>query len=113
MAFREIRAEELSFNPFDKIGKEWMLITAGDEASHNTMTASWGGLGIMWGKKSCDGSRSRPQRYTERICRPERGSSLRSHFTKKSTGKRFQSVEQIRSGLREGKKKKPDSHRIY
>ena len=49
MAFREIRAEELSFNPFDKIGKEWMLITAGDEVSHNTMTASRGGNGIMWG----------------------------------------------------------------
>ena len=27
-----------------------MLITAGDEVSHNTMTASWGGLGIMWAK---------------------------------------------------------------
>lgn len=64
MAFREIRAEELSFNPFDKIGKEWMLITAGDEASHNTMTASWGGLGIMWGKKVAT-VYIRPQRYTK------------------------------------------------
>ena len=63
MAFREIRAEELSFNPFDKIGKEWMLITAGDEAKHNTMTASWGGLGIMWGKKVAM-VYIRPQRYT-------------------------------------------------
>ena len=64
MAFREIRAEELSFNPFDKIGKEWMLITAGDEAKHNTMTASWGGLGIMWGKKVAM-VYIRPQRYTK------------------------------------------------
>ena len=30
MAFKEIAVEELSFNPFTKIGKEWMLITAGD-----------------------------------------------------------------------------------
>ena len=30
MAFREIKAEELQFNPFTKIGKEWMLVTAGD-----------------------------------------------------------------------------------
>ena len=26
-----------------------MLVTAGDAASHNTMTASWGGLGVLWG----------------------------------------------------------------
>ena len=29
MAFREIKAEELQFNPFTKIGKEWALLTAG------------------------------------------------------------------------------------
>ena len=46
----EISMESLSFNPFTKIGKEWMLITAGNEDKANTMTASWGGLGIMWGK---------------------------------------------------------------
>ena len=46
----EISLESLSFNPFTKIGKEWMLITAGNEEKANTMTASWGGLGIMWGK---------------------------------------------------------------
>lgn len=46
----EISVESLSFNPFSKIGKEWMLITAGNEEKANTMTASWGGLGVMWGK---------------------------------------------------------------
>ncbi len=46
----EISLDSLSFNPFSKIGKEWMLITAGDEKQANTMTASWGGLGVMWGK---------------------------------------------------------------
>ena len=40
MAFREIKIEELQFNPFTKIGKEWLLITAGNEESYNTMTAS-------------------------------------------------------------------------
>ena len=49
MAFKEVKIEELSFNPFTKISKEWMLITAGDEEKHNTMTASWGGVGIMVG----------------------------------------------------------------
>lgn len=64
MGFQEIKAEDLKFNPFDKIGKEWMLITAGDEEKHNTMTASWGGLGIMWGKKVAT-AYIRPQRYTK------------------------------------------------
>lgn len=64
MAFKEIRIEELSFNPFTKIAKEWMLITAGDEEKSNTMTASWGGLGIMWGKNVAT-AYIRPQRYTK------------------------------------------------
>ena len=37
-------------NAFDKIGKQWMLITASDGEKVNAMTASWGGLGTMWGK---------------------------------------------------------------
>lgn len=32
------------------IGKEWMLVTAGTIDSFNTMTASWGGVGFLWGK---------------------------------------------------------------
>lgn len=46
------KINELDFNktPFEMIGKNWMLITAGDENSLNTMTASWGGLGVMWNK---------------------------------------------------------------
>lgn len=50
MSFTEIKAEELKDNPFDLIGKQWMLITAGNEENDNTMTASWGGVGIMMGK---------------------------------------------------------------
>jgi len=64
MAFREIAIENLEFNPFTKIGKEWMLITAGDETKSNTMTASWGGLGIMWSKNVAT-AYVRPQRYTK------------------------------------------------
>ena len=40
MSFTEIKAEELKDNPFDLIGKQWMLITAGNEEKCNTMTAS-------------------------------------------------------------------------
>ena len=49
---------------FDRIGKEWMLITAADgEDKANTMTASWGGMGILWNLPvaTCF---IRPQRYT-------------------------------------------------
>ena len=41
-----------------------MLITAGDRNGSNTMTASWGGVGIMWGKPVAT-AYIRPQRYTK------------------------------------------------
>ncbi|MDR1469518.1 MAG: flavin reductase [Spirochaetaceae bacterium] len=45
---------EFSGAPAKRIGDEWMLISAGDVSSDkgnwNTMTASWGGLGVLWGK---------------------------------------------------------------
>ena len=36
------------FNPFSIIGDEWMLIGAGTAEDWNAMTASWGGLGVLW-----------------------------------------------------------------
>ena len=47
MAFKEVKAEELQLNPFTKIGKEWLLITAGTEEKINTMTPSRGGAGVI------------------------------------------------------------------
>ena len=44
-----MRIEEFS-DAFEKIGKQWMLITATDGDKVNAMTASWGGLGVIWGK---------------------------------------------------------------
>ena len=64
MSFKEIAAEELNMNPFTKIGKEWMLISAGNEEKANTMTASWGAMGVMWGKNAVT-VYLRPQRYTK------------------------------------------------
>ena len=40
MSFKEIKPEELNFNPFTRIGSDWMLLTAGTEDKFNTMTAS-------------------------------------------------------------------------
>ncbi len=48
MALTEIDVKKLDINPFAAIDDDWMLIAAGDAASHNTMTASWGGLGVLW-----------------------------------------------------------------
>ena len=68
MNLREKDISEFSFNPFTKIGKEWMLISACDEKRGdkkiNTMTASWGGVGVLWGKNVffCF---VRPQRFTK------------------------------------------------
>ena len=64
MAFKEVAIESLEFNPFTKISKEWMLVTAGDEKKSNTMTASWGAMGVMWGKNAVT-VYIRPQRYTK------------------------------------------------
>ena len=48
--FREISTDDLSFNPFSKVLKQWMLISAGTEKDCNTMTASWGMFGGLWQK---------------------------------------------------------------
>ncbi len=65
MALKEIDIKSLKeFNPFSKIADDWFLVTAGDESGYNTMTASWGSVGTMWGK-SVAVTVIRPQRYTK------------------------------------------------
>ena len=61
---QEIKPEELTKNTFHMIEKEWMLVTAEKDGKVNTMTASWGGVGIMWGKPVAYVF-IRPQRYTK------------------------------------------------
>jgi len=62
-SFKEIAPEAVTDNVFTLIGKDWMLITAGTMKSFNTMTASWGGMGIIWGEPVC-WCVIRPHRYT-------------------------------------------------
>lgn len=62
--FKEIKVEDISGNPFKMIGKDWMLVTAEKDGKVNAMTASWGGLGIMWNKNVAYVF-LRPQRYTK------------------------------------------------
>ncbi|HEY8424056.1 MAG TPA: flavin reductase [Clostridia bacterium] len=60
---KEFNISEFNQNPFDLIGKRWMLIAAGDETKHNMMTASWGTLGVLWNKNVAIVF-VRPTRYT-------------------------------------------------
>lgn len=62
--FIEVRTKDFIQNPFRLIGKDWMLITAEHNGKANTMTASWGGFGIMWGKDVAY-IVIRPQRFTK------------------------------------------------
>jgi len=61
--FQTLDPEAVQDNVFRLIGKDWMLITAGIRESFNTMTASWGGMGVLWDKKVCFAF-VRPTRYT-------------------------------------------------
>lgn len=63
---QKIDPKTLTKNPFTLIGDQWMLITAGTPDHCNTMTASWGGVGIMWGKPVAT-CYIRPQRYTKQF----------------------------------------------
>ena len=64
MSLAKINIAEQTFNPFDLISKQWMLISAGTEEKWNTMTASWGGVGVIWGKPSAT-CYIRHSRYTK------------------------------------------------
>ena len=48
--FQPFPIDELEFDPFLKIGKEWALVSAGSKKAANAMTVSWGGVGVLWGK---------------------------------------------------------------
>lgn len=79
--FKEIAPEALRKNTFQLIGKDWMLLAAGNEQKVNAMTASWGGLGVMYGKNVAF-IVVRPQRYTKEFIDREDTFSL-TFFDKK------------------------------
>ncbi len=61
--FQQKSPEQLTNNFFQSIGDDWMLITAGNKDKFNTMTASWGAVGILWNKPIAI-CFIRPTRYT-------------------------------------------------
>ncbi len=53
-----------AWNPvFDCIGKDWMLISVSDGVRENVMTASWGGVGVVWNRPVAV-CMIRPERFT-------------------------------------------------
>ncbi len=64
MNWNQINPEDFSCSPFASIGKQWMLVAAQKpDGTVNAMTASWGGMGVLWGKNVVFAF-VRPQRYT-------------------------------------------------
>jgi len=60
---KQISPYDLTDNVFKLIDKDWMLVTAGTKKGFNTMTASWGHLGVIWNLPVAI-AYIRPQRYT-------------------------------------------------
>ncbi len=53
MSLIQVAPEAWVGNPFEAVGKDWFLLTAGTkEQGFNTMTCSWGQMGVLWNKPS-------------------------------------------------------------
>jgi len=66
--FKQIQQKDVDKNVFELIGDDWMLVTAGTTEACNMMTASWGGLGVLWHYPVAFVF-VRPQRYTDLFIR--------------------------------------------
>lgn len=64
MEMKEIKPTEINENFIKLIGADWMLVTAGDIHDFNMMTASWGGVGVLWGLPVAT-AYVRPERFTK------------------------------------------------
>ena len=82
---KPIDPKTIDQNVFSLIGEKWMLITAGTAERCNTMTASWGGLGVIWGAPSAT-CYIRPQRYTKEFVDRE------EYFTLAFFGEEYRAV---------------------
>ena len=63
MAFEKIDARELVLAPVKAIGDDWGILTGVSEKGFNSMTVSWGGVGVLWSKPVIFAF-VRPHRYT-------------------------------------------------
>ena len=64
MNYKEINPIDLNESTFRLIGHDGMLVTAAHNSRVNTMTASWGGFGVLFNKNVAY-IFVRPQRFTK------------------------------------------------
>lgn len=74
-----MKLSEAKINFLDSLAKGALLTATDNECKSNTMTVSWGGCGILWGKQVCF-LFVRPERYTYSFL--ENGSYLSLSFLK-------------------------------
>ncbi len=48
--YRHLTPDKIPGNIIKMVGEDWMLITAGTGEQFNMMTASWGGIGVLYNK---------------------------------------------------------------
>ena len=63
---KRIDIKQINDNVFETIGKEWILVAAGNKDKFNMMTASWGCLGWLWNKPVAVVF-IRPERFTHEL----------------------------------------------
>lgn len=78
--FKPVDIQKIKMNPF-LLKSNWMLVTSEYDGKTNTLTASWGGFGIMWNKEVVFVF-IRPQRYTKEFI-DKSGKINLSFFNKK------------------------------
>ena len=49
-SFQPFDVTQLDINPFTLISEDWGVLTAMADGKCNSMTISWGGMGVLWGK---------------------------------------------------------------
>lgn len=87
----KIDVTTLNDNVFTTIGKEWMLVAAGNEEKFNMMTASWGCLGWLWNRPVAI-VYIRPERYTHEFIEANDTMSLVFLATRRRHARRMRSA---------------------
>ncbi|MDR1097782.1 MAG: DUF4468 domain-containing protein [Tannerella sp.] len=64
--YRLLSPDKIPGNMIKMLNEDWMLITAGTDAKFNMMTASWGGIGVLYGKPAVT-CYINPARYTYQL----------------------------------------------
>lgn len=93
--FKKIDVKKLDDNIFKLFDNDWTLITAGNSELFNTMTASWGTMGILWNRPIAI-CFIRPQRYTHQFAVNS------SHFTLSFFDEKYRNILKF-CGAKSGK----------